>query len=717
MSLIYSLFGLLDYAVYSIAAVLVRVIKLISTAEIFNSVQITNIVNKVYVIVGVLMLFKLVISAIQYMVNPDSFDDKEKGLAGILKKTIISIALIVLTPAIFDFARDLQEPIIAALPEIILSNDDGNSNESKINEENVGNKVAFEVLKSFVSIKTEDKNGNKVNYTDNIGFSNDNDNNNDNNNKFDNFRKHIADGCSFFDDGSKCYYNYMIIISTLCGGFLVYVLLSLVLDVAIRTIKFEIIRILAPIPISSYIYKKDSLNKFVKTASQVYADLFIRMAIIYFIIFAIQSIFNSDIFKANYGDDWFMSLVVRVSLIFGLLMFAKNAPKFLSELLGLPDIGAGDFKDMFTPAWQRAGGFGAVGGMITAAAGNAINKAKFMDWEGKSVGQKLKNVAKVAGSGIAGATSAGFHGGIAAMQGKNVKDVNAAGYKRAIRARQNRDLDKLNGVTPMDRARVRMGDMLGIDTKASLAENKQKAYSTLHSDVGAYKKAVMGRIVKNGDVSIRTTVAANSALDQLGRLLNDNMATINASGNRDLINFANKFELKTDANGNNAWALKANESLSYHDIAAINADAVQSGIGSIAGVTGENGALTLLAQKELFTDAMHGRVMRTNGTAMDEINVNSGSTHVDISTVFQAANQHLAENAVQLGESAESLQAWFSGTSDPTSPHYGKDFNNMDDTYQKESAKLSGEMSTGSTGREAAARASLDRRNANKEKK
>ena len=28
-------------------------------------------------------------------------------------------------------------------------------------------------------------------------------------------------------------------------------------------------------------------------------------------------------------------------------MFAKNAPKFLSELLGLPDIGSGDMKEMF----------------------------------------------------------------------------------------------------------------------------------------------------------------------------------------------------------------------------------------------------------------------------------------------------------------------------------------------------------------------------------
>ena len=403
MSLIYALFGLLDYAVYSIAAVLVTVIMKIASAEIFEANQIAEIVSKVYVIVGVLMLFKLVISAIQFMLNPDTFDDKEKGLGGILKKTVISLALIALVPAIFDFAIALQEPIIEALPKIILSNGDNSSGNNDINKDNVGNKVAYEVLSSFVSIKTKDKNGNNVNYEDCIGDNNCNSNTN-NDNEFETFRKHIADGCSFFDDGTKCHYNYLIIISTLCGGFLVYVLLSLVLDVAIRTIKFQIIEILAPIPISSYIYSKDKLNKFVKTATQVYADLFIRMAIIYFIIFAIQSIFESNLFKENYADNWFLSLAIRVALIFGLLMFAKNAPKFLSELLGLPDIGAGDMKDMFTPAWKKAGG---AAGAIINPARTAIsntraawkNNADMVDSRGGKLRRAMQRTRRVVNAG------------------------------------------------------------------------------------------------------------------------------------------------------------------------------------------------------------------------------------------------------------------------------------------------------------------------------
>lgn len=731
----YRLLALIDSLVYSLVSTMVSVNIDIASKEIFKVEQIEAIANRIYIVVGVLMLFKLVISAIQYMINPDTFDDKEKGLTGILKKTAISIGLIVLVPAVFNFMVAIQNTIITSIPKIIFGN------EQQTDYQKTTDDMAFTVLSSFIT-PNEGKGG-SVGENGEI-------------HDIDSFREKAAEGCGggVVGDVKNCKYNYMIIISTLAGGFLCYVLLSLTLDVAIRTIKFAIIRILAPIPISSYVLSKDRLNKFVKTSLTVYFDLFIRLAIIYFIIFAIQEIVKADILKNIAGnDDWFRNAIVNIAIIGGLFLFAKNAPKFISELLGLPDIGSGDMKDMFKPVWQRAGVLGAGAGMVTAGLGNAINKAKFTTWKGTSVGQKLKDAAKVAGTGISGAASAGFHGGIAAMQGKNTKEVNAAGYKRAIKARQNRDLDKLNGVTGFDRMQTRAINELGIDTKANLAENKQKAYSTLHSDVGTFKKAVMGRIDKNPSVAMRSN---GGAMTQLGQILYNSKDIINSGTNKDLKNVLTKFDEVDvkDSSGaviGRTYKLRAGERLGYYDLEAIRVNAEQSNIGSISG---KMEPLKTIAQKELFSDAMSGTVVDISGNLMDEFNygdkgyIAAGYTkgadgiwrnaagkkrsqaHSDVTTAVQSAMQHITENGVPLGMDATLLQKWFQGTVDPSNPEdakllaalppelrnkiVGKDFGALDDEFQRRSEKLSSEMASS---KEHLARASLERRNANKDKK
>lgn len=365
MVIIYHLLAAIDTIIYGLASSMFRIIYDIATTDFFKPEQIENVTSRVYIVVGVLMLFKLVISAIQYMINPDSFDDKEKGITGLLKKTAISIGLIVVVPAIFNFMISMQGPIIKTIPSIILG---GNATETT-DDKSIGFDLSFQVLQGFV--KARDGKGGSVGDSGEI-------------HDLWSFQEHVTDDCPAFSlfgiiSTDSCQYDYMIIVSTLAGGFLCYILLSMILDIAIRTIKLGIIQMLAPIPISSYVFSKDKLNKFVKTTLTVYTDLFIRMAIVYFIIFAIREmVINNNLInvlsvnKGGVSDtgDWFRGVVVNIAIIFGLLMFAKNAPKFISELLGLPDIGAGDFKDMFT----RAGGmFGATVGAGKSLIASRIN--------------------------------------------------------------------------------------------------------------------------------------------------------------------------------------------------------------------------------------------------------------------------------------------------------------------------------------------------------
>lgn len=370
MWLFYHLMALIDGMVYSIASALFEIIYEIATTDFFRPEQITNVANRIYVVVGVLMLFKLVIAAVQYMVNPDVFDDKDKGMSGLLQKIVVSLGLIVVVPAIFNFLISIQKPIITTLPSVIL----GSNAVANTDEESVGYDLSFLVLRSFVIARP----GHNVSVGPGGTIY-----------SIQSFNEHVTDGCpvlgltALFAGTDSCDFDYKIIISTVAGVFLCYVTASMVLSIAIRTIKLGIIQMLAPIPISSYVFSKDKLNKFVKTSATVYTELFVAMAITYFIIFAIREMVDTNILNfvnINGGGvadtgSWAKNVVVNISLIFGLLMFAKKAPKFLTDLLGLPDVGSGEIADMF----KRAGGmFGATvgaGKSYIAARANARNQA------------------------------------------------------------------------------------------------------------------------------------------------------------------------------------------------------------------------------------------------------------------------------------------------------------------------------------------------------
>ena len=362
MMIILYIVAFIDYIIYSMAAAMFRIIMDVANIEFFTEGQITGLTHRIYVVVGVLMLFKLVIAAIQYMINPDTFDDKDKGFGGILLRAAISLGLIVIVPPLFAFAFKIQKPIVEAIPNIIF----GTEERIDFKDDKQGQNISFQVLSAFIPIRE----GHESKIASNERITN-----------LSTFYTNAMAGCpglslfGAFGSMDDCHYNYIILVSTVAGIFMCYVLFVMITDVAIRSIKFSIIQILAPIPISSYIFSKDKLNKFVKSAVSVYLDLFIRMAVIYFIVFAIEKITSAGILKDLGNGDIFRYIIVHVAVILGLLMFAKKAPKFITDLLGLENVTSDDMKDMFT----RAGGlFGATlgaGKSYISSRANARNQA------------------------------------------------------------------------------------------------------------------------------------------------------------------------------------------------------------------------------------------------------------------------------------------------------------------------------------------------------
>ncbi len=526
IQIIYGLLALIDMLVYSIASSLLGLISDLANTQFFKAEQITEVANRIYIVIGVLMLFKLVISAIQYMVNPDTFEDKEKGLAGILKKTAISIALIVLVPSIFSFMIAIQEPIVKTLPDIVL----GPGTTEATDEQSIGFNLSFKVLSAFVKIN--DKNPKALSKGDNAGVGTGKEIHD-----FPSFVAHVTDDCpglSLFGlvgNMDDCQYNYMIIISTLCGGFLVYVLLSMVLDISIRTIKFGVIQILAPIPIAGYVFNKDRLNKFVKTTMTVYLDLFIRMIIIYFVIFAIKAmIIENDLLNvlnvggggvANTGD-WFRNVVVNVALVIGLLMFAKSAPKFISELLGLPDIGSGELADMFKPAWQRAGG--AAGALVNPFTNAAANWRQTRDIYGKKGhrGEALRRAIAGFGKGALDSAQGVMNGDDWNKMRSRHDQAKQKSLDRAKRL-QNRRKNEEEGASRLSRVLQRFNnlkDKLAFKQDPALKAEAQARYDAAKERLNKMGAAI-NRGIANGTLTGEKLTNAMKAYNNLKNELAD----------------------------------------------------------------------------------------------------------------------------------------------------------------------------------------------------
>ncbi len=447
MVIIYGFLSFVDYIIYSCAAAMFRIIMDIANVQFFTDSQITDVTHRVYVIVGVLMLFKLVISAVQYMINPDMLEDKDKGFSGFLVRTAVSLALIVIIPPLFSLAFQLQKPIVESIPNIIF----GTGERVDFKDDTTGNNIAFQVLEAFVPVREGHES--KIPSTERI-------------HDIASFQKNVMSGCpaislfGIFGSYDSCNYNYIIIISTAAGIFMCYVLFVMIMDVAIRSIKFSIIQILAPIPISSYVFNKEKLGKFAKMAVSVYLDLFIRMIVIYFIVFAIEKITSSGILKEIGGSDLFRTIIANVAIIIGLLMFAKNAPKFITDLLGLENVTSDDMKSMFT----RAGGlFGATvgaGKSFISARSNAraeamkeagLNRDELKNLSRKERNEKIKqamqkyNEKQGRGHGIYG--RAFRSAGSAYGKGFYQSYIKGQGYKETFNAadasgQKSYDLDK-----------------------------------------------------------------------------------------------------------------------------------------------------------------------------------------------------------------------------------------------------------------------------------
>ncbi len=336
-----------------------------------------GIYSRIYVLLGVFMAFKLSFSFFQYIVDPDSMTGKsEKGVGKLITRAIVMIIALVALPGILFGKGEGQQGLInraqtAFLPMLprILFGSSGvgitsvdnapGANSEKDNAIDLASKtMAVQTMRAFMSpaVNIEDVCRN-TRYDDIPELQ-----------SLDDILKNINLTCNSKEGLFAKYYvyNYSYFFPTITGILLLIMLLGITIDVAKRVFKLIILEAIAPIPIMSLIDPKSNkdggFSKWLKMLISTFLNIFFELGVLYLVLMLIQMIVSNKGLFDNFPTFTTPEGIARgtyltVFLIIGLIFFAKEAPKFIKDALGIKDDGG---------SWTGFGaGVGAMAGLAT----------------------------------------------------------------------------------------------------------------------------------------------------------------------------------------------------------------------------------------------------------------------------------------------------------------------------------------------------------------
>lgn len=530
----------LDSIVYFLITWIYQIILLLCQSDILgNSVDIDALVQRVYTIIGVVVLFLVAYSLLRSMVNPDETKGK-KSPVNVIKNVLISVALIALTPTIFNFAYQFQAGILRenTIGKLILGesttslkDSEGNPTSSSETIADGGNLIASTLLQAFLHPNFElcDLNDDGT-YSCDLTINTSGYNilfwsipNIFTSTTFNELWEEISNGnflllpvfaYTLANENNMVYYY---VISTAVGVFAFIVLLSYCIDVAIRTVKLAVFELFAPVPILARIMPGDQgekvFNNWVKACLSTYVEVFIRLAILFFSILIIKIVLRNlpDIFIGSSlveGEVGFrVFLFAQAFIIIGILLFIKQAPQIIKDITGLD-----------------GGKYKLFGGLKEA------------------FGLAKTGVAFVGGSIAGGNPLAGF---------RAAKETNKSGNLQSIGAQYRRRQAKINakeyGATFSDRAVDRVRQTMGMPSIKDTYEDmlKRNIDPITGQEFTATNQSRLSINLPNGTViNAGQTVQLNTETTQM---LNEQKA-INDERKADISEVVRQYQAANDSN-------------------------------------------------------------------------------------------------------------------------------------------------------------------------
>lgn len=390
MDLIRSFFATIDKAIYGLMTTIYQIILDLANATIISSDLIEDLYTRMYALLGIFMLFKVTFSFINYVINPDTFTDKSKGVQHLVKNVILVLVMIIITPFAFDKLYEAQAAILEdnLIPNFILGVNSASSEDKNLDG-------YFKMSNSCTQFGTARTDGDYLSLVtlrpfyqleSNVDFS-----------------KIESDYCStnaaltpkkflksdIYNKASSNMYivDYKFFLSTIVGIVVCLILISFCFDIAVRSIKLAFLQMIAPIPILSYIDPASSKNgvfsKWLKQVGSTWVSLFIRLVALFFAVLIISKL---DV-SLNDSEHQFW---VMLFIVIGALMFAKQLPKLLEELFPGLKLGGMQLNPFKKVANDALGGKTLLG-LGAAGLGLGVGAAS---WLGRQAINKIKNGAE-----------------------------------------------------------------------------------------------------------------------------------------------------------------------------------------------------------------------------------------------------------------------------------------------------------------------------------
>lgn len=510
--------GMIDYVAYRVLSSLYDLFTQIAQLTLYSEKAMKTISQRVFLILGIFMLFRIAISLVSYLISPDKTNDSSKGGKKLITNIIVSLALLATVNIIFEQAYKLQKKVVESqIIEKIFFGKTGNNNEIS---------MSFMLYSAF--IKPNDK---LVSNCDNL---------------FDEFQPLSAD-CSYsltnadlsnkmrteinrinrehdfsetlrnyemlnYDIDGEYFFDYFPIISTISAIVVIIMLISFSLDLSLRIVKLLFLQIIAPIPIISNMEPSKGeaiFKKWLKQCSNTYLSLFIRIIAVNFAVFMIILI------KTEFSDIFIgKSIFITVFLIIGCLMFAKQVPNLIEDMLGIKFDGMllnplkkVEDKALFgkqISGVTRGTTKGVIGGAIGLGAG-AFGAGVASKYLGDDPGKKAWSTLRGAGRGLIGGFGAGY-------SSKTALDAAKAGKGR--RQTEAEYVNSLDGTDFAGRVKAGLQQRFNVATDEEKIKSKMDALGNFSSSIDALLKRSEAESVKHNELRITDAKGNTLTMEQ-----------------------------------------------------------------------------------------------------------------------------------------------------------------------------------------------------------
>lgn len=457
MDIIRGFFALIDNVIYSLIAGCYKFIDILANIQAEESLY-SDISGRIYAILGIFMLFKVSFSFINYIVKPDTMTDKDKGVQKVIQNIVIMFIMLIMCPWAFKQLYGLQNALLEeGFVEALLFGKDttgefqfqmssycGENNFAKIHPDNKGDYVSLLLFRPFYQLTFDDLNKlgaedsevRKIYCTTETGKGKVN------------VSHYLQPKIYNRADNipiKKGFYrvSYLFLVSTVAGVLALGIIVSMLLDIALRAIKLIFLQLVAPVPIISYIDPKSGQNgifsKWLKEVGKTWISLFIKLFAFNFALFMINAFVDGKVISGDNG------IFVNVFVIIGCLMFVKKLPQMISDIFGI----------------KLDGGF-------------SINPLK--KFQDEALGGK--QIVKAAGAGAsmtASAIGSGISHGIARHRIKQKLQENQNEMDKLQNSKGFNEAQILNNRNQLQELQKRRYDATQRYIKASNAQEKYKA--------------------------------------------------------------------------------------------------------------------------------------------------------------------------------------------------------------------------------------------------